>query len=367
MVARNSSHIPTDRSNMFYWQVDRPFTDMEADQIFLHRFDSYDRALAHKAVAYGMQKFGKSSTDAQVISSEEIRVFGSVNIVLKAVLFDGTSVIYRQHPQKAKNGYFWVEKVATELARAAMVPTYQTYYVDDTQKEFPFDFMLMECLPGVNIRTQWPLDKSLEQSLITQTGSLLARIHSVKTTQFGFFDNVLAKSQGVLQGIHSEWTDHIYASLEANVEYLANTNTISAQDVKRIMSVFEKNKSFITCTNPTIVHNDLADWNELSVRDKVTGILDWDECYSGDPIADFAAWNVFFPAERMQYLIAGYTQISSLPENFDEKFHLYRLRYCLSKAVLRKRKFDFLKDQQMEHLLGFALDAIQSELHIITR
>ena len=136
---------------MFYWQVDRPFTDAEADQVFLHRFDTYDMSLAHAAIAHGMHMAGKSKQDAQVVSSDEIRVFGSVNIVLKATLFDGTQVVYRQHPKEAKNGYFWVEKIVTDLVRTKGVPTYQTYYTDDSQQTFPFDYMIMECLVGENI------------------------------------------------------------------------------------------------------------------------------------------------------------------------------------------------------------------------
>ena len=110
---------------------------------------------------------------------------------------------------------------------------------------------------------------------------------------------------------------------------------------KKIEKIFFDNDHFIKCDDPKLVHNDIADWNQLIENEKLTGIVDWDECYSGDPITDFSAWSVFFPFERMKHLKSGYKKISSLPDDFEEKLHLYRLRYIVSKMTLRTKKLMF--------------------------
>lgn len=352
----------TDRSNMFYWQTDRPFNEKEIKEIFLERHKNFDTTQAKEAIEYGMRAYyGKTKKDAVVAKMDNVIAFGSVNVVLKATLKDDTDLIIRIHPPGIKNGYFWAESLASVTAKKHGIPTYKTYFIDDSQKKFNFDYMIVECLPGENIQKQWPLDKEKEKKLIEETGYFLAKIHTIKTKNFGFFDNNIAKDKNALVGIHGRWKDHIYAALVDNLNYLIKNKTITWEERIKIEKIFAKNSRLLEFNTPRLIQNDLADWNQLSNADNVTGIIDWDECYSGDPVADFSAWSVFFPFERMEYLKKGYLKFSSLPEGFEEKLHFYRIRYIVSKATLRTKKLLFYKDEKIQKMLDYALRILQDE------
>lgn len=176
---------PTDRSKMFYWQADRPFDEQQVKKIFTDRHDNFDQDLAIRAIEAGMKQ--------PVIKIAGMMKFGSVNVSVKAQINDGRWVIFRAHPPQITNGYFWAEAAAAKAAIDAGVPSYQTYLVDDSRKQFDFDYMLIECLPGKTMESLWPIKKTVDKTLINQTGRLLAQIHTIKTKNFGFFNNQLAK------------------------------------------------------------------------------------------------------------------------------------------------------------------------------
>lgn len=359
MANKHDSTI--DRSNMFYWQVDRPFDEAETKKVFLDRHGHFDANLAKQAIEYGMNQAGKKKTKVKVKKLYSMIPFGSVNVVMKAILSDDTLVIFRGHPPKVVNGYFWAESLAAEKVRKAGVPSYRTYFIDDTREKFDFDYMLIECLPGRNMKDMWPINKKLDQKLITHTGELLAKIHTIKTEGFGFFDNKLAKTKGVLIGIHKLWKQHIHAALDSNLDYLEKNKVINSQQSTRIVKLLQENSSLLKFNQPVLVQNDLADWNQLAKNGKVTAILDWDECYSGDPMADFAAWSLFFPIERMEYLKNGYSKVLSIPEQYENKLHLLRLRYLVSKITIRKKKLMFKEDKFMRDLLNHGLKTMKEE------
>lgn len=341
----------TDRSNMFYWQADRPFDEKQVKQIFTDRHDNFDQDLAIKAIEAGMKQ--------PVIKVEGMIKFGSVNVSIKAQIKDGRWVIFRAHPPQIKNGYFWAEAAAAQAAIKTGVPSYKTYLVDDSRKKFDFDYMLIECLPGKTMESMWPLLPKLDEKLIIQAGKFLAKIHSVKTKNFGFFDNILAKKDQLV-GIQKDWFSHILAGLEPNLDYLLKTKVVSMVQASGIRKIF--NTSRFSLPQGVLIQNDLADWNMLVDKNKISGIIDWDEAHSGDPVMDFACFSLFFPDKRLQYLIDGYRQISPLPENFDTKMHLYKLRYVIAKLVIRKKKLVFYQDQHYRDLLARGLEVLAEEL-----
>lgn len=43
--------------------------------------------------------------------------------------------------------------------------------------------------------------------------------------------------------------------------------------------------------------------------------------------------------DRYAQFLQGYTQVTSLPDDYEERFHYYRLRYTISKMALRIKRF----------------------------
>lgn len=338
---------------MFYWQADRPFIGQELNKLFFQRHKHFDLSLAKKAIELGM--------GLQIKQMSGIIPFGSVNVILKAKLVDNREVIFRGHPPKVINTYFWSESLIAETVRLHHLPAYKTYLIDDSRKFFDFDYMLMESLPGENMKTLWPIKPDLDSQLMLETGQYLAKIHSIKTKKFGFFNNQIAKKEHRLVGIHNHWSEHITAALTENLKFLIKNQIITILQKNKLEKVFVRNKNLLKLKQGSLIHNDLADWNLLVNNNHISGIIDWDESHSGDPVMDFACFSLFFPENRLQTLIQGYQQEQSLPEKFEEKFHLYRLRYIISKITLRKKRLVVDQDKFIQKLLEHGLKAMQAE------
>jgi aminoglycoside phosphotransferase (APT) family kinase protein len=84
-----------------------------------------------------------------------------------------------------------------------------------------------------------------------------------------------------------------------------------------------------------IVHRDVAFWNLLGERDRITAIIDWDGVVIGDPADDFGILGCFYASDVLDPVKEGYRAIRPLPEPFEIKMHLYTLRNMLWKAMVR--------------------------------
>lgn len=356
-----------DRSSMFYWQVDRPFSEDEVKTIFLERANTITQDDVIRIVESGLNKINRSGKNATVVRVYDRFDKGSVNLVYRVVLQNGEEIIVRIHPGVIRNGYFWVEREATSLALQAGVPTYRTLLVDDSRDHVACDFMLTSLIPGVNMKSAGPFSPDLEWKLVRDTGTILGLLHGIRTEGFGFFDNEIAKNEKKLIGIHQYWSEHILAALHTNLKYLRDTNLLDGLQIRTVEQLFSKYDDFIYCDRPTIVQNDVADWNELTDGEKITGLVDWDECYSGDPVCEFAAWSVFYPLTRMDALKNGYQDVRPLPDGFNEKFHIYRLRYIVSKLVGRKKKLMKSDSTFIAALLSYGMEIFQEEIQWFTR
>ena len=341
------------RVHSFYWQTDRKISEIQIKHIFQTRHTFFDRDSAVTALELALHKKVKN-----IISPIKS---GSINSVVKATMDDGVNVIMRMHPNALRNGYFWAEKAIADAAREANVPTYETLAIDDTKKHVSFDFMITSCLAGRNMKHAGPFPPEVDKILIEDTGRLLALTHSIKTNGYGFFDNELAKN-GKLRGIHGTWKDHIYSSLQDNLMYLEKMNTINQNERTTIEKVFKDHDLLIVCDSPRLVHNDLADWNELTDGKIITGFIDWDESFSGDPVCDFSTYSVFFDDIRLENLIRGYETITKLPTDFKAKFHLYRLRYIISKLTLRTKRSVYDDTQFLRDFLKYSKELLAKEL-----
>ncbi len=327
------------RQNMFYWQADRPFTVDEIKTIFLDRKLDYSPSDLAKAASHAMAE--------ELVMHDPIN-HGSVNIVCPFTTSSGKEGVIRAHPKQVKNEYFFSESEAMKLAYTAGVPVPNTVLVDDSRKIVPFDYMVTTRISGIVMKPAVQQDPSLHPIFLKQIGMYMAKLHSIKTQGYGFFDNEQARV-GKLIGLYDSNEKHYMAALDLDEEFhLANSNHVGLELIVKAFKILKENAAIASCDQPTLVHNDIADWNTVVEGDQVTGILDWDECFSGDPVFDFATTSLFYTDDQMEILKSGYQQISKLPTNYEEKFTLYLIRYVMSKSKiaikqLNSRQNDFMK------------------------
>jgi aminoglycoside phosphotransferase (APT) family kinase protein len=334
----------TDRSDCFYWQTDRKIEPAQAGEIFLRRHEGIDDDTIRQTAADELIKAGlvKDGSQVRVVSRQESdqNNLGNVNAVRTVTTEDNGDYIMRMHPRGLSNGYFWAEALAAKAARQEAA-TFRTIAIHDLETESDFSYMLTEKLPGVAVQKQLEERPELEHDLLPKIGATMAKLHRVKVDGFGFFDNELAK-KGELKGIKGNYRAHILAGLNFNLRILVEQDIVTAAQSSRIKEYLEQAPEIETKV-ATIVHNDFADWNLLTDGKEITGVLDWDECHAGHPVADIACWSTFFPPDRLEKFLSGYRSVSALPENFRETYELFRLRYLMSKMTLRLRRLSWDK------------------------
>ena len=326
-----------DRNECFYWQTDRKISAEETGLIWKDRhskisneelLEKINQQLKDVKLAY-IKPFDQNAQTS----------LGNVNSIRVGVLDNGEEVIIRCHPKGVKNGYFYTESLASSLALDNNIPAYKTYCIHDLITEDDISYQVIQKLNGDTVQYAIKENPSIEEHLVEEMGKTMARLHKIKVSGFGPFDNELSM-QGILKGRHSTFESSVNAGLQENLERLV-TYKILTKDITIKISELFKNNPLLICKNSVLVHNDFADWNLLTDGNKITGVLDWDECVAGHPIQEIACWSTFFDPERIHPFLKGYFSETPKPENFDELFQLMRLRYTISKMALRTKRYTY--------------------------
>jgi len=346
----------SDRHSCFYWQTDRNLSAEAYVNTFLKR-----QALSEETLVEILRGGVKSQPDVSKIkisAPDENVLKGNVNIVRKIQIAD-QSYIVRLHPQGVKNGYFYVEKLALELAQNHGLPVPTALEIHQATDAPDADFMLMTVSAGVTMADAIKNLAVDEASLLRECGKRMAQIHGIAVNGYGSFDNAKAM-HGELVGMHQSYRDFIHAGLDENLSRLVHFDILSLDEKKDIETIFSE-KNFEPPNGSRLIHNDFADWNLLTDGKKVTGILDWDECHAGDPVADLACWSVFFTAQRYVPFLEGYALVAALPQDYEERFHFYRLRYVVSKMALRAKRRQVDNSPFLEDMIRNGLAALTEE------
>jgi len=248
-----------------------------------------------------------------------------------------------------------VEKLICEEVKKLKIPTNNVLYVDVSRETYPFDFQIQECLEGSDIENNFKGTKTEYDKFSFDLGAYIATYSKIQFEKFGMFDNK-AVENNILKGSKNTFFEYVTTCLESDVKYLTDAQVIATTVGNKIIALFDEYKPVINnVKKASLVHHDLADHNIFFKDKEITGIFDWEAAVVGDPILDMAScptWKTFYPRE--QKLIEGYRSITELPDYFQDKMNIYRLRTMLWKIVyvirmnilndVRKQKFiDSLK------------------------
>lgn len=336
-----------DRSDCFYWQTDRKISVEEAALIWKDR---------HSAIT-NEELFNKINSELKEDRLKYIEPFdinaqtsvGNVNSIRVGVLESGKKVVIRCHPKGVKNGYFYSESLASKVALENGIPAYKTYIIHDLNDSNDISYQVIEMLPGDSIEFYLEKYPDMENQLVYEMGKTMARLHKIKVDGFGPFDNEEAK-KGHLVGTFKTLHDSINAGLDENLDRLVKYNILSKEVTVRIKTFFEENP-LLESNESVLVHNDFADWNLLTDGNTVSGVIDWDECVGGHPIQEIACWSTFFDPERIEPFLKGYYSETKKPDNFEELFQLFRLRYTISKMALRIKRYTYEQTPFMKSMI----------------
>ena len=345
-----------DRTNCFYWQTDRNLSAEDYARHFLNR-QAVSDAILMDILRNGITGL-RDSAKIEIIAPDENVLKGNVNIVRK-VRIDDKPFIARFHPQGIINGYFHAEKLALQKAKEHGIPVPAVVEIHQARQPSDMDFMLMTVSEGQTLSIAIQNRTADEAAMLKKCGKVMAQIHEIAVDGYGSFDNAKAK-HGALIGLHHSYRDFVHSGLDENLSRLMHFNILSHEEKREIASIFSE-MNFEPQNKPCMVHNDFADWNLLTDDVRITAVLDWDECHDGDPIADLACWSTFFPTQRYASFLEGYKSQKALPQDYEERFHFYRLRYSVSKMALRAKRRLVDDSASLDELIRNGIMALAEE------
>ena len=107
------------------------------------------------------------------------------------------------------------------------------------------------------------------------------------------------------------------------------------QAVRDVMAILDK----FEVAQPVLVHGDIANHNTFTENGKLTALIDWEDCLSGDPVFDLAYYGTgcYGHDEWKEWFLDGYIKVNPLGDDFEKRYWAYYLRIALAKSIVRYR------------------------------
>ena len=252
-------------------------------------------------------------------------VGGEVNEVHAAVLSRGREVVVRV--SRAGLGCrFEAERWAIGAAAAVGVPVPEVLAVERTEDRFgPLAVCVEERVTGRPLEEVE--DTAARRRLTGVAGEVVAALHTVAMPGCGFvrpdgtvpvrtWAPVMRLSRldppvdelvrlGRAQGLPPSW-------VEAAVDELGGHDDLFASVPHRLL------------------HGDLSANHVFTDGTRITGLIDLEQAFAGDPAFEFVRWDYFREATPVGWLRAGYDRVADLGPDAELRVRLGRLRLHLA-------------------------------------
>ena len=248
---------------------------------------------------------------------------GEMSTVLDIALADAPACILKVYPDALQ----W--KMAKEvnvlaLLRDADAPVPTILLADDTRSAVDLSCVLMTKLDGTTLgRREADLSEAELFAIYGEMGAALRKINDVSLDSFGYI------------GPNGVWTAYpsnrayMSAQLDRKLREFCTRGGDPALAAHLRDSVTARQHLFEAATTPRLCHYDFHAGNVLVTSQgapHLTGIVDFENAASGDPLMDIAKALYYFTAEdapKRDGLLAGYGTIER--PDWQQTLDLYRL------------------------------------------
>jgi aminoglycoside phosphotransferase (APT) family kinase protein len=224
-------------------------------------------------------------TPASIVSAEDIGG-GTYNTAVRLELTDGRRLVLKIAPDAPGLSYEH-DLLATEAEyyRLATGP------LPSVVKAGP-GFLLMTELPG---KPWYGTEVTDRPRLRRQLGGIVAGLHGVTGDGFGYLQDPLRPT----------WPEAFTAMVGAVLADAATYGVELPRPAAEIARLVRRHEPLLApVTTPVLVHFDLWDGNILLDDTGVSGIIDAERAFWGDPVAEFVSLTLF--RELDAPLLAGY-------------------------------------------------------------
>lgn len=309
------------RNNIFYWKCDNPLDCAQQKRLYLAtKYD--DAAMAATAEAIVNAHFNGKA--------DSVKPLGAAGNHFVYLAHQGDrQVLLRTDDGLTDDVYMDVENEVMKLAARAGVPVPQVYESDQSCRTFPVRYQILEYIAYPALSTQ-TITEPLR--IAAQTGEILAKLHSVKTAGYGFFE-----SGDRLVGIDQSLLGYFDKCLEDHISYLARHQLITPKEEQEVRRLLSGSTDLLKDVPGVLVHRDFAFWNLLGTPQKIHAVIDWDDAVSGDPADDFGILSCFHETGFIEAALASYGHTHCVDAAFRARVALHALRNMLWKTVIRHR------------------------------
>jgi len=201
---------------------------------------------------------------------------------------------------KERRSGFQREAFAFAQWKKEHVPVPNVYVVDTTKKLLPAHYSITKKKPGEHLDTFLHHHKAHERSLLTELGTIIKKMHRVKTQGYWFIEGG--------HGYREHWLRPLEENFHANIAYAKKHKLLTPREATIFDRFFINHKKAFTCHNPVLVHRDLRFENILTNGKKITAILDAEWCMSGDPLFELGLLCVEYnhKPDWLRWLFNGY-------------------------------------------------------------
>jgi aminoglycoside phosphotransferase (APT) family kinase protein len=277
-----------------------------------------------------------AATGGNVASARRLTV-GEVNEVYDVLTTTGLPLIVRiSHDEDPR---FAAERWAMDQARAAGVPTPPVLHLAEVTLEDGrmARLCIEQKLPGTALDVLlddgiWP------ERAIGELGRLLATLHEIRTDGFGYLQ---PDGRGWPITFASIMLDLIPQAAE--VRAAAAHWHIDTRLVDVGLDTLQAARELYSYDDPRLVHGDFSIDHILIEGDRVTGIIDMQECAGGHPASDVAYW-ITISADRvpLDKLLASYPDGAEFAERNASLMSLMMLRRGLWMLMVSRDSEDWL-------------------------
>ncbi|ATY13052.1 aminoglycoside phosphotransferase family protein [Amycolatopsis sp. AA4] len=180
-------------------------------------------------------------------------------------------------------------------AAAAAVPVPRVVHTDFSGRLVDGDVLVMTELPGTSwaARCVPPAERA---ALRTELGTLAARLHQVTGTGFGYPRRLAPSWRTAFTGmLDAVLADAERFAVALPLEQIRTTLVAHADALSEVRT-------------PVLVHFDLWPGNILLGDSGITGFVDGERAFWGDPLADLVSTALFGDIERDADFVRGYRE-----------------------------------------------------------
>lgn len=178
---------------------------------------------------------------------------------------------------------------------AGVVPVPEVVHADFDHTLVGSDLLLMTELPGSTWRDVDP-DPTTRTRLRTELGKLVATLHGVTGTAFGYPTWQAGTWRAAFTGM--------FGDLLSDADRYPTPLPRPSADIRAAVAAHAAVLDEVT--TPVLVHFDLWDGNILLHDGRISGLVDGERAFWGDPLAEFASLALFDVIEDDHAFLTGY-------------------------------------------------------------